>query len=116
MLLPVYSRPAFTISHGEGCCLWDTEGRRYLDFVTGIGVNALGHCHPRITKVIAEQARRCIHTSNLYHHEYQAPLARRLAAWSGLHFAFFTNSGSEAMETALKTAKAFGGQRHPGKF
>ena len=108
MLLPVYSRPSLVIDRGEGCYLWDTAGRSYLDFITGIGVNALGHAHPRITRIIAEQASRCIHTSNLYHHAYQEPLARRLAEWSGLEYAFLGNSGTEAMETALKAAKARG--------
>lgn len=116
MLLPVFDRPTFTFDRGQGCYLWDTAGRRYLDFLTGIGVNALGHAHPRITRVIQDQAARCLHTSNLFHHSYQQPLARRLAEWSGLSHTFFTNSGSEAMEVALKTARAFGAKRDPGKF
>ncbi len=117
MLLPIYSRPALTIDHGEGCYVWDTAGRRYLDFITGIGVNALGHCHPRITRVIQEQAARCLHTSNLYHHAYQAPLAERLTTWSGgLSRVFFGNSGGEAIEAALKAAKAYGTARGSGKF
>lgn len=116
MILPVYSRPSITVDRGDGCYLWDTAGRRYLDFVTGIGVNALGHCHPRVTRVIAEQAGRCLHTSNLYHHAYQKPLAERLLRASGLSHAFFSNSGSEAMETGLKAARAYGARRHPGKF
>lgn len=116
MLLPIYQRAPITIDHGDGPYLYDTTGRRYLDFITGVGVNALGHNHPRITKVIAEQAARCIHTSNLYHHAYLKPLAERLAKWSGLDQVFFTNSGSEAMETALKAAKAYGTRRALGKF
>ena len=116
MLLPVYSRPALTIHRGEGCYLFDTSGRRYLDFISGVGVNALGHAHPRIVRTITNQAARVIHISNLYHHDYQAPLARRLAAWSGLSHAFFSNSGAEAVEAALKAARAHGLRRHPRKL
>ena len=117
MLLPIYSRPALIIDHGEGCYLWDTAGRRYLDFVTGIGVNALGHNHPRITQVIQRQAGRCLHTSNLYHHSYQEPLAEKLSAWSGgLSHVFFGNSGAEAFEAALKAAKAYGAKISAGKY
>jgi acetylornithine aminotransferase/acetylornithine/N-succinyldiaminopimelate aminotransferase len=108
MLLPVYTRPAITIDHGEGCYLCDTKGKRYLDFVTGAGVNALGHNHPRVTQTIGAQAGRCLHTSNHYHHAYQQPLADRLLRWTGLSHAFFSNSGSEAIETALKAARARG--------
>ncbi|MBS1824922.1 MAG: acetylornithine/succinylornithine family transaminase [Acidobacteria bacterium] len=115
MLLPVYTRPALTIHRGEGCYLFDTNGRRYLDFISGVGVNALGHAHPRIVRAITNQAARVIHTSNLYHHDYQAPLARRLAAWSGLSHAFFSNSGAEAVETAIKAARAHGLRQHHGK-
>jgi predicted acetylornithine/succinylornithine family transaminase len=110
MILPVYTRPPITITHGEGCYLYDSTGRRYLDFVSGIGVNALGHNHPRITDTISEQAGRLIHSSNLFHNEYQRPLASKLAEMSRLAHVFFTNSGAEAMEVALKTAKA--GGRH----
>jgi len=115
MLLPVYSRPSIVMHRGEGCYLYDTGGRRYLDFITGIGVNALGHSHPRIVRTITNQAARCLHTSNLYHHEYQAPLARRLAEWSGLSHAFFSNSGTEAVEVALKAARAHGVRQNPRK-
>lgn len=116
MLLPVYSRPPIVMHRGEGCYLWDTTGRRYLDFITGIGVNALGHSHPRIVRAITNQSARCLHTSNLYHHEYQAPLARRLSEWSGLSHAFFSNSGTEAVEVALKAARAWGLRRNTRKI
>ncbi len=116
MVLPLYERPSLTIHRGEGCYLIDTAGRRYLDFIAGIGVNALGHAHPRIVQAIAGQAALCLHTSNLYSHEYQAPLAKRLAQWSGLSHAFFSNSGTEAMEAALKAALAHGTRQHPTKF
>jgi acetylornithine/N-succinyldiaminopimelate aminotransferase len=116
MLLPVYSRPDIIIDRGEGCYLWDTAGRRYLDFITGVGVNALGHAHPRITQAIARQAARCIHTSNYYHHAYQAPLVERLVEWSGLSRVFLSNSGTEAVEAALKAARAYGTRMNPGKY
>lgn len=108
MILPVYTRPSITLSHGDGCYLFDTEGRRYLDFISGIGVNALGHNHPRVVSAITQQAGRLLHSSNLFHNEYQRPLAKRLAAMAGLAHVFFTNSGAEAIEVALKTAKASG--------
>jgi len=89
-------------------------GRRYLDFITGIGVNALGHAHPRIVKVVREQAGRMIHSSNLYYHQYQGPLAKRLAEMSGLTRVFFCNTGTESVEGALKMAKAHGRPSTPG--
>jgi acetylornithine/succinyldiaminopimelate/putrescine aminotransferase len=116
MELPVYQRPGFVIDRGEGCYLWDTAGRRYLDFFSGVGVNALGHSHPRIRRVIEDQAARCLHTSNLYHHPWREPLARRLAEWARLDRVFFGNSGAEAMETALKAARARGVALAPEKF
>src|ERR1700732_3655831 len=78
-LLRNYARCPVVLHRGKGCYLYDTAGKRYLDLVAGIGVNALGHAHPRITKVIREQAGRVLHTSNLYYHEYQGPLAERIA-------------------------------------
>lgn len=108
MILPVYTRPPMTLTHGDGCYLFDSHSRRYLDFISGIGVNALGHNHPAIQHAVAEQAGRLIHSSNLFHNEYQQPLAIRLAKMAGLAHAFFTNSGAEAIEVALKTAKASG--------
>ena len=91
-------------------------GKRYLDFITGIGVNALGHAHPRLIKVIREQAGRMLHTSNLYYHAYQGPLAERLAKASGLQRTFFCNSGAESMEGALKMVRAHGHKINPEKF
>jgi acetylornithine/N-succinyldiaminopimelate aminotransferase len=92
------------------------NGRRYLDFIAGIGVNALGHAHPRIVKLIRQQAGLLIHCSNLYYHQYQAPLAKRLAEMSGLKRAFFANSGTEVMEAALKITRAYGRSIHPEKY
>jgi predicted acetylornithine/succinylornithine family transaminase len=88
--------------------LYDIDEKRYLDFVSGLGVNALGHAHPRIVKAIREQAAKLIHVSNLYYHEYQGPLAEKLCALSGLNRAFFSNSGTEAIEGSIKLARLAG--------
>jgi acetylornithine/N-succinyldiaminopimelate aminotransferase len=104
-LVPTYRRSPVLLTHGRGCYVYDAAGKKYLDFLGGIAVNALGHAHPRIVKVIRREAARAIHLSNLYHHAYQGPLARKLAEWSGLDRVFFTNSGTEAMEGALKLAR-----------
>lgn len=104
-LMPTYKRPPVVFVHGRGCYLYDQAGRAYLDFLTGIGVNALGYAHPRLTRVIREQAGRAVHISNLFHNAYQAPLARELAGRTGLPRVFFTNSGTEAIEGALKLAR-----------
>src|SRR6266581_2413240 len=99
-LLQNYARYPLVLARGKGCHVYDLAGRRYLDFLAGIGVNALGHAHPRITKVLREQAGLLIHSSNLYYHPYQGPLAKRLVEMSGLARAFFPNSGTEAVEAA----------------
>ena len=77
---------------GRGCFLYDLDGKKYLDLVSGIGVNALGYAHPRIVKTMREQAARLVHISNLYYHEYQAPLAEKLCSLSGMQRVFFSNS------------------------
>jgi acetylornithine/N-succinyldiaminopimelate aminotransferase len=115
-LLQNYARYPLVIARGKGCHVYDLEGRRYLDFITGIGVNALGHAHPRILKAIREQAALLIHSSNLYYHPYQGQLAKRLAQMSGLQRAFFANTGTEAVEGALKMARAHGHSIHPEKY
>ena len=107
-LLPTYNRYPVAFEHGKGVFLYDFEGNKYLDFVAGLGVNALGHAHPRIVKTIREQAARLIHVSNLYYNEYQGQLAERLCQLSGLDRAFFSNSGTEAMEGAIKLARLAG--------
>jgi predicted acetylornithine/succinylornithine family transaminase len=107
-LLQNYARYPLVLARGKGNYVYDIEGRRYLDFITGIGVNALGHAHPRIVKVVREQAGRMIHSSNLYYHQYQGPLAKRLAEMSGLTRVFFSNTGTESVEGALKMAKSHG--------
>jgi predicted acetylornithine/succinylornithine family transaminase len=115
-LLQNYARYPLALGRGKGSYVYDLEGRRYLDFITGIGVNALGHAHPRIVKVIREQAGLLLHTSNLYYHAYQGPLAKRLTAMSGLERAFFANSGTEAVEGALKMAHSHGRAMAAEKF
>jgi len=107
-LLQNYSRLPLVIARGKGCYVYDTSGKRYLDLIAGIGVNALGHAHPRMMKVIREQSARLIHISNLYYHEYQGPLAERIAKASGLDRVFFCNSGAEATEGALKMIRSHG--------
>ena len=115
-VLQNYARYPLVLARGKGCYVYDLEGRRYLDFIAGIGVNALGHAHPRILAVIREQAGLLIHTSNLYYNLYQGPLAKRLAEISGLQRTFFANTGTEAMEGALKMVHAHGRAIHPDKY
>jgi acetylornithine/N-succinyldiaminopimelate aminotransferase len=115
-LLQNYARHPIILHRGDGPYMWDVNGKRYLDFIAGIGVNALGQNHPRIVEVIREQAARLIHTSNLFYNEYQGPLAERIAQVSGLARTFFTNSGTEATEGSLKMIKAHGHSIHPGKY
>jgi acetylornithine aminotransferase/acetylornithine/N-succinyldiaminopimelate aminotransferase len=107
LLLSTYERYPVLLRKGRGVHVYDDKGRRYLDLLSGIGVNALGYAHPALTKVIAQQAKLLVHTSNLFYHEYQGRLAAALARISGLDRAFFTNSGTEAWEGALKVARAY---------
>ncbi len=115
-LVQNYARYPLVLERGEGCYVYDVDGNRYLDFIAGIGVNALGHAHPRIVNVIREQAGLLIHSSNLYYHRYQGLLAKRLAEISGLQRSFFSNSGTEAMEGALKMVRAHGNNISPEKI
>jgi len=111
-LLQTYNRYPVVLSRGKGVFLFDIDGKRYLDFVSGLGVNALGHAHPRIVKAIREQAAKIIHVSNLYYHEYQGLLAEKLCKLAGNSFgnarAFFSNSGTEAIEGSIKLARLAG--------
>ncbi len=107
-LMNTYSRLPVTFVKGEGVWLWDDQGERYLDALAGIAVCGLGHCHPRLTKAICEQAKTLIHTSNLFHIEKQEQLAEHLTELSGMDNAFFCNSGAEANETAIKLARLHG--------
>src|SRR5205814_764121 len=104
-LLQTYNRYPVAFERGKGVFLFDFEGKKYLDFVSGLGVNALGHAHPRIVKTIREQAAKLIHISNLYCHEYQGKLAEKLVQLSGLDRVFFSNSGTEAIEGSIKLAR-----------
>src|SRR5271157_4115515 len=114
-LLQNYSRYPLVLHRGKGCHVYDVNGARYLDFIAGIGVNALGHAHPRIVRVIREQAAKLIHSSNLYYHQYQGPLAKKLCETSGLDRVFFCNSGTEAVEGAIKMVHSHGRHIHPEK-
>jgi len=109
LLLQTYDRSPVLFVGGEGVHIFDENGTKYLDLLSGIGVNALGYNHPAITKTIAEQSQKLIHTSNLFYHEGQAELALRLTERSGLDRAFFANTGTEAWEAALKLARAHAG-------
>jgi predicted acetylornithine/succinylornithine family transaminase len=118
-LLGTYNRYPIGLTRGKGVFLYDLEDRRYLDFVAGLGVNALGHAHPRIVKTIREQAGKLIHVSNLYYHEYQGALAEKLCTLAGSPLGgssmgmgttrtFFSNSGTEAIEGSIKLARLAG--------
>jgi acetylornithine/N-succinyldiaminopimelate aminotransferase len=106
-VLQTYRRNAVTFVRGQGVRLWDADGREYLDLLSGIGVAALGHAHPALTRAISDQAQTLLHTSNLFYHPYQGQLAERLANLSGLERAFFCNSGTEAVEACLKFARRY---------
>ena len=110
-LMNTYARLPVSFVRGEGAWLYDDQGRRYLDALAGIAVSTLGHAHPRLTRSIAEQAARVIHTSNLYRIPLQEALSDRLAALSGMDEVFFCNSGCEANEAASKLARLYGHQR-----
>ena len=109
LLLSTYDRNPILFVRGEGVHIIDEQGERYLDLLSGIGVNALGYAHPAIEEAIAKQSRALIHTSNLYYHEGQAELALRLTERTGLDRVFFSNTGTEAWEGALKLARAHAG-------
>jgi acetylornithine/N-succinyldiaminopimelate aminotransferase len=106
-LLQVYRRGSVVFDRGRGCRLVDTNGRGYLDLISGVGVASLGHAHPKLAAAVADQAQRLVHTSNLFFHPLQGELATRLAKLSGLPRAFFCNSGAEAVEATLKFARRY---------
>jgi acetylornithine/N-succinyldiaminopimelate aminotransferase len=112
-----YARLPICLVRGEGSYVWDSEGNRYLDFVMGIGVNGLGHCHPRVVGAICEQASRLLHVSNLYHIEPQIQLAKALCEISFADRAFFCNSGGEANEACIKLARKYAKDAgHPDRY
>src|SRR5262245_36039735 len=106
-IVQAYKRGPVVITHGQGMKVWDPDGREYLDFMAGIAVNALGHSDPGIAKVLAEQAATLIHTSNLYYTIPQVQLAEKLTANSFADKVFFSNSGTEANEGAIKFARKY---------
>ncbi|GAB3274351.1 aspartate aminotransferase family protein [Parahaliea aestuarii] len=110
-LMPTYARLPVSFVRGEGIYLFDSEGRRYMDAIAGIGVNALGHAHPALVAAVQEQAAKLIHTSNLYHINEQEALAANLTGVAGMESCFFGNSGAEANEAAIKLARLYGHQR-----
>jgi acetylornithine aminotransferase len=110
-LMNTYNRQSVAFTHGQGCYLYDEQGRRYLDALAGIAVNTLGHGHPRLVAALAEQAGRLIHTSNLYRVPEQERLSDRLAELARMDEVFFCNSGCEANEAAIKLARLFGHQK-----
>lgn len=114
--MPVFSRYSLVLSHGEGPYVFDTDGKKYLDFLAGIAVNVLGHAHPVLLKAICEQAGKLIHCSNLYYTEPQVRLVERLAKLSGLDKVFIANSGAEANEGAMKLARKYGKMKSQEKF
>jgi predicted acetylornithine/succinylornithine family transaminase len=111
-----YSRFPIAVVRGKGTRVWDADGKEYLDFVSGIAVNNLGHCHPAIVRAIREQAGKLVHASNLYHIEPQSRLARELCRRSFAQRVFFCNSGAEANEAAIKLARRYGRERLGGRY
>jgi acetylornithine/N-succinyldiaminopimelate aminotransferase len=112
-LMNTYKRSDMIFTHGRGCYVFDQNGKKYLDFLGGIAVNALGYSYPDLVKTIRREAGRAVHVSNLFHNPFQGPLAAKLAKWSGMDRAFFSNSGSEAVEGALKLAR-IAAKKKPG--
>jgi acetylornithine/N-succinyldiaminopimelate aminotransferase len=113
-LMNTYKRSDMIFTHGRGCYVFDQNGEKYLDFLGGIAVNALGYSHPALVKTIRREAGRAVHVSNLFHNPFQGPLAAKLARWSGMDRVFFTNSGAEAVEGALKLARIAAKQKFGG--
>ena len=110
--MKTYAPLDVTFEHGEGAWLWDTNGQKYLDALCGIAVCGLGHAHPAITKTISEQAAKLLHTSNLYQIDKQQHLADQLCEVSGMSRVFFSNSGAEANEAAIKIARLYGNKNN----
>jgi acetylornithine/N-succinyldiaminopimelate aminotransferase len=104
-IIQTYTRQPVSLARGSGAVVWDLEGREYLDFVAGIAVNSVGHCHPLVVEAIKKQSEKLIHTSNLYYTENQVLLAEELKELSGMKRVFFCNSGAESIEAALKLAR-----------
>ncbi|MCD8481604.1 MAG: aspartate aminotransferase family protein [Verrucomicrobia bacterium] len=114
-LMKNYGKPPFAIARGEGSWVWDTEGRKYLDFICGIAVNTVGHSHPAWLRKVEEQLRQVVHVSNLFYVPGQAVLAKRIADQAGEGRSFFCNSGAEANEFLIKLARLWGRHKSGGK-
>ncbi|MCK0155181.1 aspartate aminotransferase family protein [Alcanivorax sp. S6407] len=114
-LIPTYARQPVAFVRGEGVWLFDENGDKYMDAISGIAVCNLGHCHPAVSRTLAEQAGQLMHTSNLYRIPAQEALAQRLCEISGMQSAFFSNSGAEANEAAIKIARLFGNRKGVAK-
>ena len=114
--MPVFSRYSLVLSHGDGPYVYDTDGKKYIDFLAGIAVNVLGHAHPALVKAICDQAGKLIHCSNLYYTEPQVCLIEKLAKMTGMDKVFIANSGAEANEGAMKLARKYGKLQSPDKF
>lgn len=110
-VMPTYARYPVAFERGEGIWLYDTEGRRYMDALTGIAVTGLGHAHPAVTKAICEQAGKLLHTSNLYEIEHQQELGEKLCKETGMDAIYFCNSGAESNEAQIKLARKYGNDR-----
>jgi len=109
-LFSTYDRLPILAVRGEGCYLYDGQGKKYLDFLGGLAVNSLGYAHPEILAVLRDESETILHVSNLLYHPFQAPLAKKLTSLTGLDRAFFANSGAEAIEGALKLVRAYARQ------
>ena len=114
--MPVFNRYQVVLSHGEGPYVYDTDGKKYIDFLAGIAVNIVGHGHPALVKAVAEQAAKLIHTSNLYYTEPQVLLIEKLAKLTGMDKAFIGNSGAEANEGAIKLVRKYGKKQQADKI
>jgi acetylornithine/N-succinyldiaminopimelate aminotransferase len=115
VLIPTYDRLPILVVGGEGCYLYDDRGKRHLDFLGGLAVNSLGYAHPEILAVLRDESESLLHVSNLVYHRYQAPLAEALTRLAGLDRAFFANTGTEAIEGAIKLARVYARKRHPAE-
>ncbi len=111
-----YARSPIALVRGKGTRVWDADGKEYLDFLAGIAVNSLGHCHPAVVRAIQQQSRKLLHVSNLYHIVPQSELARELCRRSFADRVFFCNSGAEANEAAIKLARRYGGEHLGGRY
>ncbi len=111
-VMKTYGRYPIVVERGEGCRLWDVDGKGYLDFLAGVAVNSLGHCHPQVVAALREQAGRLLHCSNYYHIPQQIELAEWLCNHSFAEQVFFCNSGAEANEAALKLARKYSFEKY----